>query len=227
MVLEGHVFTAAAGARGFDANRTLTRKIAGDFRAHGYQFCLRYVRRKSAHAYDLTKREASDILAAKLGLMVVQHVASEGWVPDGALGAEYGAIAAEESHGVGIPSGVTIWCDLEGVAAGVPAERVIEYCNEWHAHVARAGFVPGLYVGFGAGLDADQLYWKLRFTHYWGAYNLNRDQEPKVRGLQMKQSVPSVQQRVPGYDFEFQFDKIAADRLGGLPTMLGPESWLT
>jgi hypothetical protein len=227
MSLDGHVFTGAAGSRGFDANRRLTPKIASDFHAHGYAFCVRYVRRHPHNAFDLTAKEASDILAANLGLMVVQHVAKAGWLPDGNLGVRYGAIAAAEAQGIGVPPGVTLWCDLEEVGGGVKAASVIDYCNEWHRQVASAGFIPGLYVGFGAGLSAAQLYKALRFTHYWGAYNLNADQVPIVRGLQMRQTVPSAQQRVPGYDFEFQVDSIAVDALGGLPTLLGPESWLT
>src|SRR5437879_11294103 len=66
---------------------------------------------------------------------------------------------------------------------GTPAAQVIDYCNRWHAAVAGAGYVPGLYVGFHCGLDATQLYRALRFSHYWCAYNLNADEMPIVRGL--------------------------------------------
>jgi hypothetical protein len=223
----GHVFTGAAGLQGFDANRTISPAVAAAFRAHGYRFCVRYVRRKPKHSYDLTAAEASAILAADLGLMVVQHVAEPGWRPDVELGMQYGYTAASEVHRVGVPAGVTVWCDLEGVGGTADPGDVIDYCNAWHQEVAAGGFVPGLYVGDSPGLTARQLYAALKFTHYWGAYNLNRDQEPATRGLQMKQTVPSPQQRVPGYSFEFQVDGIRTDALGGRPTLLGPESWLT
>jgi hypothetical protein len=121
---------------------------------------------------------------------------------------------ASEVQRVGVPAGVTVWCDLEGVSAAADPDAVIEYCNAWHQEVAAAGFVPGLYVGDSPGLTAQQLYAALKFTHYWGAYNLNRDQEPRTRGLQLKQTVPSAQQRVPGHTFEFQVDGIRTDALG-------------
>src|SRR6266566_4237750 len=79
--LEGHVYTAPDGVRGFDANQTITPQIAAAFHKHGYRFCVRYVRRKDHHAYDLTHGEAAGLLDAGIGLMIVQHVAPEGWTP--------------------------------------------------------------------------------------------------------------------------------------------------
>jgi hypothetical protein len=64
----------------------------------------------------------------------------------------------------------------------------------------------------------------LRFTHYWGAYNLNSDQYPAVRGLQMKQLRPQ-RDFVPRSGIDFQVDKIRADALGGRPTLLALEGW--
>ena len=86
--------------------------------------------------------------------------------------------------------------------------------------------MPGLYVGWHAGLNRTQLYRALRFTHYWGAYNLNSDQAPAVRGLQMKQAESKPLDHVPNFDFLFQTDLIRADALGGRATVIAPESWL-
>jgi len=66
----------------------------------------------------------------------------------------------------------------------------------------------------------------LRFTHYWGAYNLNVDQAPIVRGLQMKQSEREAADLVAGVKLAFQVDRVRADKLGGRPTLVGPEFWL-
>ena len=118
-----------------------------------------------------------------------------------------------------------VWCDLEGVTVGTPAAQVIDYCNQWHAAVAAAGYVPGLYVGFRCGLTPAQLYRALRFTHYWGAYNLNSDEAPAVRGLQMKQSSPKALDAVAGCAFEFQVDTVRGDALGGHPTLIAREGW--
>src|SRR3989441_2765767 len=101
-----------------------------------------------------------------------------------------------------------------------PRRRSSTTAIGWHAAVAGAGYVPGLYVGFHCGLDATQLYRALRFSHYWGAYNLNADEMPIVRGLQMKQSLCKPPDAVPGHTFEFQVDTVRADALGGHPTLV-------
>jgi hypothetical protein len=226
-MLDGHVYTAPDGVRGFDADETISPEAAAAFYAYGYRFCLRYVGRLKSNAKDLQPDEAAELLAAGLGLMPVQHVASEAaWTPTPAKGRSYGAFAAEEAARIGIPPGVTIWCDLEGVASGTPAADVARYCNNWHAAVAGAGFVPGLYVGWHAGLTAKRLYYDLRFTHYWGAYNLNADEAPLTRGLQMRQAVRKAADRVPGFDFLFQTDRVQADALGGHPTLVARDGWL-
>src|SRR5437879_851858 len=192
----------------------------------GARFCVRYVRRQTVHDFDLTADEADGLIGAGLGLMVVQHVESEtAWTPTAAKGAANGDVAATEAQQIGIPPGGMVWCDLEGVTVGTPAAQVIDYCNRWHAAVAGAGYVPGLYVGFHCGLDATQLYRALRFSHYWGAYNLNADEMPIVRGLQMKQSLCKPPDAVPGHTFEFQVDTVRADALGGHPTLVARDGW--
>lgn len=121
------------------------------------------------------------------------------------------------------PQHVTVWCDLEGVAVGAPAEQVIAFCKNWYAAVRGAGYEPGLYVGYGSGLNASDLYYKLPFKRYWGAYNLNHPDEPAVRGLQMKQRpYPPAEKRVPGITFQYDEDVIWLDAKGGTPTLLLP-----
>jgi len=174
----------------------------------------------------LSAKEANSLLAVGIGLMLVQYVESEtAWIPSAVKGATNGAVAASEAAKLGVPWGVSVWCDLEGVKPGTPAQKVIDYCNSWHAAVSGGGYVPGVYVGYHAGLTPTQLYRSLRFTHYWGAYNLNTDQYPAVRGLQMKQLRPARKDVVPNFGIDFQIDKISADALGGRPTLLALEGW--
>jgi hypothetical protein len=213
------------GLRGFDTDSVVNDATARAFADAGYRFCVRYVRRQERHPHDLSGQELTGLLGAGLGVMAVQHVAPDGWSPTAALGASYGSVAATEATAIGIPSGVTLWCDLEGVALGTPARHVIGYCNEWYAAVQGEGFVPGLYVGFRCGVTAAQLYHALRFSHFWGAYNVNADEEPAVRGFQMKQSVPLPQDCVMNTDLLFQIDTLHADALGGRPTLLVPDAW--
>lgn len=188
--LSGTVQSAPQGAKGFDANTPISAAAAHQFLARGYRFCVRYVGRLTQNTYDLTYAEAQDIVSAGLALMVVQHVKSEdGWTPDGPLGTTYGTNAAAFAAQAGVPPGVNVWLDLEGVAPGTPAADVIAYCRNWHDRVADAGYVPGIYVGWHPGLSAQQLY-ALPFQHYWGAYNVNADQAPAC-GWCLKQAPAS------------------------------------
>lgn len=223
------------GTRGFDCNQRVGRSDAQAFYDAGYRFAVRYVRRTSPHPYDISTSEVLTLLNAGLGLMLVQHVAQEGllgmahlapfkWSPFESLGKSYGATAAEEARLVGLPHGANLWCDLEGVSIYSHPTDVIAYCNAWYDSVAFAGYVPGLYVGFNAGLTGDLLYHKLKFSHYWAAYNLNKKYYPAVRGVQMQQlSYPAPTNRVHGVDFEYDEDVIKADTKGGSPLLLLPK----
>ena len=225
-MLPGHVYTAPDGVSGFDTAERVSSTAAAAFRRSGYRFCVRYVRRDKPHASALSASEARTLLSAGIGLMLVQYVESENsWTPSGAKGMRNGGVASSEAEKVGVPWGVTLWCDLEGVAPGTAAQTVIDYCNRWHAAVTSAGYVAGLYVGYRAGLTPTQLYRSLRFTHYWGAYNLNVDQYPVTRGLQMKQLRPTPSDRVAEIGIDFQIDRTSADKLGGRPTLLALEGW--
>ena len=166
--LPGQIVHATPGVQGFDTNTHISAAAATAFRQRGFGFCVRYLSRTSPQAAsDLSHAEAQAILAGGLGLMVVQHVMRAGWMPDAARGTQYGTVAAVNARAVGLPSGVTVWLDLEGVRGGVDRADVIAYCNAWFAPVAAAGYVPGLYVGANCGLDGDALYWRLQTRHYW------------------------------------------------------------
>jgi hypothetical protein len=214
--LPGTVESAPAGVKGFDVDTPLSPDAARAFRDQGYHFCVRYVGRTAMKpGRDLTADEARTILDAGLALMIVQHVLAPGWLPTRDLGAEYGANAARFTSQLGVPAGVSVWCDLEGVSEDAAADDVIAFCNAWHDEVARAGYVPGLYVGDAPGLSAKQLFDELAFRHYWGAYNVNADQEPLPRGWQLKQRV-GTSGSVAGITTETYDDDVTrTDQLGG------------
>lgn len=229
-MLYGKTIEAPDGLKGFDANTVVSPRDAALFHQYGYRFAVRYVRRTQHHDFDITEREAQGILNAGLGLMLVQHVAGEdpgknGWTPNGAKGSEYGLTAAIEAANAGYPSGQIVWLDLEGVATNVPPAEVVLYCNNWFDQVKAHGYEPGLYVGYGAGLNADWLYRKLRFSRYWSAYNLNADSVPAVRGVQMKQGAYPGRGAVPGVSYQFDTDVCRADQKGGRVKMLVDTEW--
>lgn len=215
--LLGHLRTAKAGETGFDANQPLTRDVIQAALLTGYSFAIRYVRQLSKHEYDISTKEAQLILASGLGLMIVQHVPAPGWVPSSQDGTARGNVAVKECRAIGYPPGGMIWLDLEGVRPGSSETTTIQYCNNWHKAVASAGYLPGIYVGYQPGISARALYYNLRFTHYWAAYNV--DIEPVVRGYQMRQSPKRF-----NIGADNDHDLITVDRLGSAPVILSPEA---
>lgn len=210
------------GTIGFDCNSVVTSLIARRFREEGYEFVMRYIRRAGVNKYDLSTEEIATIRKAGLALGVVQHFAGDGWLPSATLGALYGNTAALDAKRLGLPPGMTVWCDLEGVSPTATTLEVIAHCNYWYDRVAAAGYEPGLYVGWRCGLTPDLLYRRLKFARYWAAYNLNRDEYPAVRGVQMRQWEVVPSQKISGVSIEWDGDTIKADARGGTPTFLLP-----
>lgn len=186
LTLPGTVQKATPDLKGFDMDSPLSSSQAVDMKNAGYFFCARYVPRDEGdnNSTDLTNAEAVDILNAGLALIAIQHVPSPGWSPGSSLGTQYGTYAGNYAlNTVGLPPGVNLWCDLEGVAEGTPAIAVIAYCQAWYNAVSAYGYIPGIYVGYDTLLTPQQLY-DLPFQHYWQAYN-GPNVEP--RGFQLIQ----------------------------------------
>lgn len=223
--MNGTVVTAPGGIKGFDCNTHVSIEAGRALHKLGHRFAVRYVGREVERPNDLTSHEIADLFSAGLALMVVQHVESDqSWIPSDDKGRRYGEHAADVAKTLGVPSGVTVWLDLEGVSTLVADTTIIRYCNYWHDRVAAAGYQPGIYVGWHAGLTADQLYRRLKFARYWGAFNLNRDQEPAVRGICMKQREPTSTERT-AVSFAIDGNTIKPDKKGDLPTLFAPDEW--
>jgi hypothetical protein len=168
IILPGTVQAAQPGLKGFDTVATISSALATQFKNSGYSFCARYLSLGNGqNPGDLTNAEATTILNAGLALIPVQHVNAYGWIPTATLGTTHGTHAASNAKSIGLPAGINIWCDLEGVAAGTSAQDVIAYCQAWYAGVFAAGYIPGLYVGPQCVLTGAQLYSNLSFQHYW------------------------------------------------------------
>lgn len=215
---------ATQNLRGFDVNNALGPRQAAGFAAQGFNFAIRYVGRVTDRSNDLSGPEVERIHAAGLGLMIVQHVESEiAWLPTTKKGKDYGAHAAQRCNQIGIHHGTTVWLDVEGVSISAAASDIALYCNAWYEQVKGAGYHPGLYVGWRSGMNSHQLYHWLNFEMYWAAYNLNKDEEPAVCGVAMRQGLP-----VAG-DFSKEnphdTDFIRGDALGRVPCIFAPDSW--
>lgn len=105
-------------------------------------------------------------LSEGLGYMPVSECRHAlGWVPSAALGAADGALARRQARELGLPPGVSTWCDLEGMALGTIVGTT-SYSSAWVLSAEPDGDVPGGYVGAGVELLPQDLY-LLPFRGYW------------------------------------------------------------
>lgn len=218
-----HIGILPLGTKGFDCNEPVSQSDARAFYQRDYRFAVRYVPRITRKINDISAAEYIGIMLGGLSVMLVQHVDHPGWSASSALGEAYGRVAALEAKLAGAPPNTTLWCDLEEVSPHSTPAEVAGFCNSWYDKVLAFGYEPGLYVGFGCGLSATELYTKLKFKRYWAAYNLNADRVPAVRGIQMKQTpYPPISQRVAGISYQYDENIIRVDSFGGTPTLLIP-----
>lgn len=197
----------------FDVNQPISGAQAAEFKAAGFDACIRYIPRLPSLAKNnLTAPEMAAILGAGLSLSVVQHVSPDNWLPTAALGESYGQFAATYSEQIGYPKGAMIWLDLEMVSPQAKVQDIEDYCHLWFGHVGSFGYVPGLYVGWQTGLTPDRLY-SLPYVHYWKGYNA--DIPIPTRGYQI---VQSTQKTLNGITYDPNV--IEKDLLGDLPVFV-------
>jgi hypothetical protein len=199
------VQAAFSSARGVDTIAPFTMATAAKFKNAGYDFVVRYL-----GAIQPQEREA--ILGAGLALLAVGYSRRPGWQPSAGEGLGDGNAAVTHAQEAGLLSGMTLFCDLEGPATSASAADCIAYVNAWAKPVAGAGFVAGLYVGYGIPLTPAQLYHDLAVTAYW--HSLSNVPDVAVRGYQMVQQPPG-NQLVLGVKVDV--DVVQADKNGDTP----------
>lgn len=98
---------------------------------------------------------------------------------------------------LGIPSGTSVWLDMEGLKAFKTDPVVLAgMINAWADAVTKAGWMACLYVGVPQPFTSDEL-WKLKVVRYWKGQGSVRDRknalaEPVGCGWTMTQMFPSV-----------------------------------
>lgn len=212
MKLDGMLSMLDDGTMGFDCNQVLSVDKAKSFYTDGFRFVMRYISRNLPPGMnDLTRAECENIHAGGLAIGIVQHVSNENWDASAEKGRLYGANAVKQVIDLGFPAGMHIWCDLEGVITTDPDSDVIGFATEWYHAVDQANYNPGLYCGWHTLLSGSQLY-NLPFKSYWSAYNLNKEEFPNPRGVQLRQA--NEQER---YGIKYDPDTVSADKLGDRP----------
>lgn len=197
---------ARPGARGIDCVTTLDAAACARLKAAGAEFCIRYVK-------DLRAMELEAILSSGLALMFVSHVRYPGWRPSSGMGHIDGMNLIFAMKALAIPTGATLWIDVEGVASDVPAQDVLDYTNMCGDMIVKGGYEPGLYNGFGTNLNGQQLYHGLKLGLYWKAYNAQWT--PAVRGYCLLQEIPPD---VMFAGVRVDHDVVQLDDLGDVPS---------
>jgi peptidoglycan hydrolase-like protein with peptidoglycan-binding domain len=187
-VLAGRVVAAPDDAIGFDTGQIVNADAAKKFKAHNFQYCLRYLSLNPKQGpKDLTDTEANGILSAGLGLMAVQHVRKVSWRPTAAMGLGDGKHAVKHAIEVGLPPGVCVFIDLEDVDQTAQFSDVMDFCTKWADVVAAAGYRPGVYVGANNIPITSKQLASLPVVHYWKSGSTVPDVEGI--GYQMVQKI--------------------------------------
>jgi hypothetical protein len=120
-----------------------------------------------------------------------------------------GTHAVQRLRDLGIPNGVTVWCDIEGT--DLYAAEIISRVNVWANTLQTAGYEAGMYVGAGCPLTPNQLT-NLAVTRYW--HSCSRALEPS-RGYCMVQLRPDD---VFVAGVKVDVDVVQVDYYGDVPT---------
>ncbi len=145
---------AFVGARGIDSlpfSRGGTAEQAEALKNTGIDFVVGYLG-------AMNKERLDNILEAGLAFMPVTFA---GEYKDGA------ADEIAQLRALGIPTGTSVWLDLEGLDAwNMSATLLSQLINAWATDIAKGGWMPCLYVGAPQPLSGPDLY-ALKVVRYW------------------------------------------------------------
>lgn len=147
--------TAYVGARGVDSlqfSQGGTQAQAEALKRTGIDFFVGYLG-------AMTPSRLALVLGAGLAFMPVTFAT------------EYKDGAADEIaqlKALGVPAGVSVWLDLEGLDAwNMPAHQLMALIEAWARDITAAGWMACLYVGAPQPLTGQQLYALKGIVRYW------------------------------------------------------------
>lgn len=164
---------------------------------------------------NITPSELAGILSTGLGVTLVGESRANGWIPSAISGSADGLREVTKVRSLGIPNGITIGCDLEGI--GGTAQDTIDYCRAWCDVVQPAQDIAMAYVGEDVPLTAEQLY-QLPFTRYW--HSLSEVSNVSNVGYCLIQLFPTLNLGLPTGALAVDLDVVQQDKRGRVPTMV-------
>lgn len=215
------VVPVGVGAVGFDTLTPITAPMIAALRKYqlpgtrtGFTFLVRYLE-------NLTLAELTMVLAAGFGMVFVGESRPNGYIPSAGAGSADGLRELNRVRALGLPSGITVGCDLEGM--GGTAQDTIAYANAWADVIRPASDIAMAYVGAGVPLTATQLY-LLRETLYW--HSLSNVQQVANVDYAMLQAFPTeVLQLAPGLTLPADLNFSYKDKRGRQATMVVADDW--
>jgi len=183
---------------------------------YGATGIIRYVGfGKTRGPLDISPAERDLIVTPKrsrrFGLLLVQHVRFDPWMPSEEMGHDDGEAALIHLAEVEYAPGSTFWDDLEGIAEGDTSEPTVDYANAKCQMILGGGFEQGEYIGDRVPLASAALYHELLADLYWKSASEVPD--VLVRSYCMVQG-----SGVTLAGIRFDRNKMTGDRLGGRPT---------
>jgi len=143
-----------------DVDEPLSAGACGLMRAWGVRGVWRYLS-------DLTLMEVMTITSSSLILYFVNHSRLPGWIPSAAEGALDAKRDLTDLARLGVPAGVHVFFDLEGVGGGAGSvANLIAHLDAYASAIKAGGYIPAVYVGDQSLLTSVQLY-ALGFELYW------------------------------------------------------------
>lgn len=198
-----------------DLLEPLTISSIAAIKARGARVAMRY-------ANNLTLAELTLATDEGLGIGIVGESRAPGWHPTSTTGQQDADLFLDRVHGVlALPVGLTLFDDIETPDRSTAPVDLIDHVDACSLALAKAGNIPGDYVGDGALLTSDE--WGSRpYVHaYWKAASTIVDRhgflvEPMPRSWQIVQALP-LDMMLSSAGPEVDFDLIQRDRKGSLP----------
>jgi hypothetical protein len=204
-----------------DLLEPLSASAVAAIKARGGRVAFRY-------ANNLTLGELRLATDMGLGIGIVAESRAPGWHPSAVTGAQDAEVFLDRVHGVlALPVDLTLFDDIESPDPHTDATDMIAHVDTCSGALAKAGDIPGVYIGQGPILSGDEWGDRPNVHAYWKSASLLADRngflvEPFSRSWQVIQGLP-LDYLLAHSGPEVDFDFILEDRRGSVPRVVWAE----